>query len=95
MKTLTAIALVLFLGASTASAQVSRPNPTATPQPDSIAGGGGLGLPKPSAAPTCGNTDAKFYGDPTGCIYSCADGNVSIVSGVTCAFPTPHATATP
>jgi len=89
-------AFVLFLGASTAEAQVSRPNPTVTPQLDTIGvGGGGFGLPKPSAAPTCGNTDAKVYGDPTGCVYACSDGRVTILSGVTCAFPTPLPTVTP
>jgi len=89
-------AFVLFLGASTAEAQVSRPNPTVTPQPDTIGvGGGGFGLPKPSAAPTCGNADAKLYADPTGCIYACADGSISILKGVTCVFPTPQPTTTP
>lgn len=80
-------------GSREASAQVSRPAPTATPKSDTNLAV--VGLPKPSAAPTCGNTDAKLYGDPTGCVYACSDGRISILNGVTCAFPTPQATVTP
>lgn len=84
------VALAYLWGASAALAQVSRPNPSATPKPDQTAGR--LGVPRPSARPTCGDTDAFFFGDPQGCTYSCNDGRTTIVGGVTCVFPTAAST---